>query len=71
MNQPPELIATEQIRTDAKKFFFDLKANERGIVLRLTEDVRGRRNTIMVPLEALRETGEICLRLADYAESLA
>jgi hypothetical protein len=41
--------------TDRKIFFLDLKENERGRVIKITEDVRGRRDTIMLPLEAADE----------------
>jgi hypothetical protein len=41
--------------TDRKIFFLDLKENDRGRVIKITEDVRGRRDTIMVPLEAAEE----------------
>ena len=33
----------------------DLKENQRGRFLKITEDVRGRRDTIIVPAEAPRE----------------
>ena len=50
---PP--LHSEKIMTDRKIFFLDLKENERGRVIKITEDVRGRRDTIMLPLEAADE----------------
>lgn len=50
---PP--LHSEKIVTDRKIFFLDLKENERGRVIKITEDVRGRRDTIMLPLEATDE----------------
>jgi len=50
---PP--LHSEKIMTDRKIFFLDLKENERGRVIKITEDVRGRRDTIMLPLEAAEE----------------
>ncbi len=50
---PP--LHSEKIMTDRKIFFLDLKENDRGRVIKITEDVRGRRDTIMVPLEAAEE----------------
>ena len=44
-----EPLYTEKIFSDRKVFFVDLKSNDRGRFLKITEDVRGRRNTIMVP----------------------
>jgi len=49
-NQP---IHTEKLESDRKKFFLDLKENDRGQFVKITEDVRGRRDTIMVPIEVL------------------
>ena len=51
-----ELIS-ERIQVERKLFYFDLKENERGRFLRITEDVNGRRDAIVVPasgLEAFR-----------------
>ena len=65
----PPLI-TEKIITDRKVFFLDLKENNRGRVLTITEDVRGRRDTIMVPAETLVEFYEALGRIIDYERSL-
>lgn len=46
-------IHTEKILANRKIFFLDLKENERGQFVKITEDVRGRRDTIMVPVEFL------------------
>lgn len=46
-------IHTEKIVSDRKIFFLDLKENDRGQFVKITEDVRGRRDTIMVPAEVL------------------
>ncbi len=46
-------IHTEKIIADRKIFFLDLKENDRGQFIKITEDVRGRRDTIMVPVEIL------------------
>ena len=48
-------LHTEKIVTDRKTFFLDLKENDRGRFIKITEDVRGRRDTIMVPIEAVNE----------------
>jgi hypothetical protein len=50
---PP--LHSEKIVTDRKIFFLDLKENDRGRVIKITEDVRGRRDTIMLPLEAAED----------------
>lgn len=66
---PP--LASEKIMTGRKIFFLDLKENDRGKVFKITEDVGGRRDTIMLPLEAAREFHEALGRLLEYAENLS
>lgn len=46
-------IHTEKVFADRKIFFLDLKENDRGRFVKITEDVRGRRDTIMLPTEVL------------------
>lgn len=60
-------IHTEKVFADRKIFFLDLKENDRGQFVKITEDVRGRRDTIMVPaevlddfIEALQNVREAC-----------
>jgi len=48
-------IHTEKVFADRKIFFLDLKENDRGRFVKITEDVRGRRDTIMVPTEVLED----------------
>ncbi len=47
------LLHTEKILADRKTFYLDLKQNARGMVVKITEDVGGNRDTIMVPAEIL------------------
>ena len=54
-------LLSEKIQIERKQFFFDLKENPRGRFLKITEDVGGRRDTIIVPstgLDLFRETLE-------------
>ena len=48
----PDLLACEKVTIDRKIFFLDLMENSRGRFLKITEDVGGRRDTIMLPVEA-------------------
>lgn len=50
---PP--LHSEKIVGDRKIFFLDLKENDRGRFVKITEDVRGRRDTIMLPMEHAEE----------------
>jgi PurA ssDNA and RNA-binding protein len=47
------LLHTEKILADRKTFYIDLKENARGRVVKITEDVGGNRDTIMVPIDIL------------------
>ncbi|MCX8238958.1 MAG: hypothetical protein ACJAT6_000588 [Akkermansiaceae bacterium] len=64
MNQ--EDLHTEKIIADRKIFFLDLKENARGRVVKITEDVNGNRDTIMVPAEIL---GDFIEALTDIKET--
>jgi hypothetical protein len=46
---------SDRIQVERKQFFFDLKENPRGRFLRITEDVGGRRDTIIIPSTGLQE----------------
>jgi len=53
------VLLSERIQIERKQFFFDLKENPRGRFLRITEEVGGRRDTIIIPstgLESFRAT---------------
>ena len=52
---PAPPIATVKVMAERKAFFLDLKENHRGRVLKITEDVGGRRNTLMHPAEGFKE----------------
>jgi hypothetical protein len=52
---PEETIKTEKVHIERKTFVFTLKENARGRFLRITEDVNGRRDTIIIPATGLGE----------------
>ena len=61
-----DLLHTEKIIADRKVFFLDLKQNARGKVVKITEDVSGNRDTIMVPADIL---GDFIAALTDIKET--
>ena len=63
-------LASEKVNVDRKIFFLDLKENNRGRFLKITEDVGGRRDTIMLPAEAFAEFGEALMRLVEFEKTL-
>ena len=67
---PSEPIATEKVVLDRKVFFLDLKENQRGRFLKITEDVGGRRDTVMIPAGAFQDFLEAFTRLVDYESKL-
>ena len=48
-------LHTEKIIADRKTFYLDLIENARGKVVKITEEVSGNRDTIMVPAEILND----------------
>ena len=56
--KPPvneDTLRTEKIQIERKTFVFTLKENPRGRFLRITEDVGGRRDNIIIPAPGLEE----------------
>lgn len=52
---PEETLKVERIQVERKTFVFALKENPRGRFLRITEDVGGRHDTVIVPSTGLEE----------------
>lgn len=50
-----DTLKTAAIQIERKTFVFTLKENPRGRFLRITEDVGGRRDTIIIPSTGLEE----------------
>lgn len=50
-----DVLKSEKLAVERKNFFFDLKENPRGRFLRITEDVNGRRDTIIIPAPGLED----------------
>lgn len=63
------ILRTEKIQIERKVFVFSLRENARGRFLRITEDVGGRRDAIIVPAPGLREFGEALEAIALQAQN--
>lgn len=50
-----DTIKTDKVQIERKTFVFSLKENPRGRFLRITEDVGGRRDTIIIPAPGLED----------------
>ncbi|HTX21556.1 MAG TPA: hypothetical protein VMD27_06845 [Candidatus Aquilonibacter sp.] len=60
--RPPvqeDTLKSETIQIERKTFVFTLKENPRGRFLRITEDVNGRRDTVIIPSTGLEEFKKI------------
>lgn len=60
----------EKIIGERKTFFLDLKENDRGRFIKITEDVRGRRDTIVVPMEVVEEFADALSRIIQVEREL-
>jgi len=57
-SKPPvteDTIKSDKVQIERKTFVFALKENPRGRFLRITEDVGGRRDTIIIPAPGLED----------------
>lgn len=50
-----DTLRSDKVQIERKTFLFTLKENPRGRFLRITEDVNGRRDTIIIPATGLEE----------------
>ncbi len=60
--KPPvneETLKSDKVQIERKTFVFALKENPRGRFLRITEDVGGRRDTIIIPAPGLEDFKKI------------
>ena len=62
-------LFSEQVQIERKLFSFDLRENPRGRFLRITEDVGGRRDTIIIPATGLEQVREILDRTISKNQS--
>ena len=56
--KPPiheDTLKSESLQIERKSFVFTLKENPRGRFLRITEDVGGRRDSIIIPAPGLED----------------
>jgi hypothetical protein len=50
-----DTLKSEQIQIERKSFLLTLKENPRGRFLRISEEVGGKRNTIIIPTTGLKD----------------
>ncbi len=62
-----DTLKKESITIERKTFHFTLKANPRGRFLRITEEVQGRRDSVIIPITGLAEFQKILLAMVKAA----
>ncbi len=65
-----ETLKSDKIQIERKTFLIALKQNPRGRFLRITEDVAGRRDTIIIPAPGLDDFKRIIEDMARAAAEL-
>src|SRR4026209_2208214 len=71
-DRPPvveETLKTDKIQIERKTFVIALKENPRGRFLRITEDVGGRRDTIILPATGLGDFKRVIYEMGRAWES--
>ncbi|HEY5345047.1 MAG TPA: RNA-binding protein [Verrucomicrobiae bacterium] len=71
--RPPvneDTLKTAEVQIERKFFVMTLKENPRGRFLRITEDVGGRRDTIIIPSTGLAEFKQIVDEMVKASEEI-
>jgi len=71
--RPPvaeDTLKSGEIQIERKNFVFSLKENPRGRFLRITEDVGGRRDTIIIPSTGLVEFKKLVDEMVKAADEI-
>jgi hypothetical protein len=61
-------LLLEKVKVERKVFTFNLRENPRGRFLRITEDVGGRRDAIVIPASGLKDVRDIIERVIQADE---
>ena len=71
--RPPiaeDTLKSGEVQIERKNFVFSLKENPRGRFLRITEDVGGRRDTIIIPSTGLAEFKKLVDEMVKAADEI-
>lgn len=63
-------VQNHSIRVERKHFTFDLKENPRGKFLRITEEVNGRYDAIIIPLTGLEQFRDALNEVIKFSKTL-
>ncbi len=62
---PEDTLKTGHVDVERKTFVFHLKENDRGRLLRITEEGNGKRNSVIIPATGLREFADLLQTMLD------
>lgn len=65
-----ETLKVEKIQIERKTFIFTLKENPRGRFVRITEDVGGRRDMVIIPVTGLEDFKRILEEMAKASREI-
>ena len=63
-------LQNHSIRVERKHFTFDLKENPRGKFLRITEEVNGRYDAIIIPLTGVEQFRDALNEVIKFSKTL-
>ncbi len=63
-------LQTHTLRVERKHFTFDLRENPRGRFLRITEEVNGRRDAIIIPLTGIEGFRDVLNEIVTFSKTL-
>ena len=63
-------LQNHSIRVERKHFTFDLKENPRGKFLRITEEVNGRYDAIIIPLTGVEQFRDVLNEVIKFSKTL-
>ena len=66
-----DTLKSGEVQIERKTFVFALKENPRGRFLRITEDVGGRRDTIIIPSTGLEDFKRLLNEMVKASEEIA
>ena len=64
-------LLNQSIQVERKHITFDLAENPRGRFLRVTEEVAGRRNAIIIPLSGIEEFRDAVNKVIEFGKPSA
>lgn len=65
-----DTLKSGEVQIERKNFVFTLKENPRGRFLRITEDVGGRRDSIIIPSTGLEEFKKVLLEMVKASQEI-